>query len=388
MHPISVKARQATRFIDQSQQPSSSVPVEKNAVSATRRRSGLYVQGENESNLQLTLPSLELEVEEPLPAWAVSTLQCVSFFLQDPTKDTFLITLEDADRDHSKGNNEHDEFAHVVRYGGRARGAEIKEAAERFQVAFELTKRGQNTQGQGVAQGPGKTSRTEQRAPKEASKEIHAESFGKDVKSNGLLPRPQEPPQSRSPVLPPASPRKAPLAAAQAASPTPPASPPRGGLTREALERSQALLYAQEMDEQARRREIEEKMARSRGELTAGGMGRGQIHLPPVAIVGNKGQTSSLTRPRSSGSGMAHPGRAAARMDKDGVKLLRPESNGMTSHVPIYAAPPQILRNRSEPKRDVRAGRPAGQIGNIKPSFDPPAYQDGPPKFVLLQRPK
>lgn len=174
------------------------------------------------------------------------------------------------------------------------------------------------------------------------------------LRPDGMNARPQSP-------IPPPSPQKR------------PASPARGGLTKEALERSQALLEAQELEEAAKRRETSE-MHRVQNEQR-----RGLEHFATngTAVRPSGGAPITLlTRPRGQDVNLppGGHGRAPAKLDTDGIKLLRPDPNQ-----PISVLPRQPTRGTGKANGRSTGPPPVKTAGQVK---------EKAPPFVLLQRPK
>jgi len=341
------------------------------------------------------------ERDEGMPTYVASTLQCASFFrhIWELAEDAPILvvcpeTLDPAQAADRRENEEGE--PHIIRFGDRARGHAIRQWAEIMGIGcLDFTAPpplngggGQSRQLKG-GNGSGRenTGRNESRTTllKRSPPGVKASHEGQIPSMAAARPlgiAAQAPPPQPIRLLrpehaaigtrPPAllsSPQQQ-----QQHAPSQPTSPAlRGGLTKEALERSQALLEAQEMEEAAKRRETSE-MHRVQNEQRRGledqTVNGSTIRAPGGAPI------SLLARPRGQDVRLSPGGhgRAPAKMDKDGIKLLRPDPNQ-----PISVLPRQSNKG---------AGKANGKSNGPSQVKSTGQAREKPPPFVLLQRPK
>ena len=413
MHPISVKARQATRFIEEAQEKTRAQARQDGTLDEHelgQYRQGLWIQGDLEADNNLgweplaeiradeggaPTAAVEDEQESAMPHYVGSTLQCASYFrhIWELAEDGPILAISPEVQDltsteKQKMEEREEEEPHIVRFGDRARGLEMRQWAEIMGIgcldlALVGDKDGRNkamTYGQREPSRPNglpkggtgdKPNRTIMKRADGAGAASGKPNTAKQSEIQGLLaPVTQEPVRLQRPenvgarnatvVSAPASPKKANAAPAQGG---------LTGLTKEALERSQALLEAQEAQEEAKRRELSD-MQRVRNEQ------RRQLDQSVPGLISRPGAApvSLLARPRGQdvqvrSSSTSH-GRAPAKLDKDGIKLLRPDPN----------QPVSIL-----PRQNGRGGAKRGSNPPSKPAGQPAGAN---PPIALLQRPK
>jgi hypothetical protein len=405
MHSLSVKARQATRFIEDAQERTRDQARQEGNLDDFEPgefRQGLWIQDELETDNNLGWePLAEIRADqddgvgagddahdpqggEAMPNFVASTLQCASYFRhvwEFPEEAPILVICPETQNTMEDGVKE-EEASHIVRFGDRARGHAMKQWAEimgigclDFTVAPGV--QGRDHKG-GNGQGRVNGSRTDGKA--------NVKRDGTAVDGSGHGSQSGRPatriPASAGQSAQPIKLLRPEVSAIRPQSPVPPASPQKqssspargGGLTKEALERSQAILEAQEMEDAARRREASE-MHRVQNEQRRG-LERSTPGLIVRPAAAGGAPISLLTRPRAQdarGSPGGH-GRAPAKMDKDGIKLLRPDPNQ-----PVAVLPRQPSRGSNKAN---------GKSGNPPQAKSVAQAKERAPPLVLLQRPK
>lgn len=433
MHPISVRARQATRFIEKAQHKNASNGHAQTDDLSTLKP-GLWIQKADERDDQLVWePSREdpdtsdsKSFEEDLPKYVLATLQCASYFTKawqldsqtsvlalcaEPPEDRDEHFIEPPDGDSGGGGGGEGKIdeSNVAKYGDRARGFTLRYWADIFEIQYK----------EFISQEPPnpKQKQTSDQAGNKTSLVAHTQGIpGVPIH---VAPRIDDhhhhhPPNAS--IIPTAHKPSAP-------------APARTALTKEALERNQSLFDALAEQDDQRRREACDLQRVTNEDKRKLGHGGGLINIPAHSFARPSPPTmqhpSPALAPERAGGRRAvvtgsnhHPhhsspaisaasGRAPIRLDKDGVKLLRPEAVPTSyveapkrdslehdQHHQHHHHPSPGGRGSGKGRRGGRhsgGGRHQGNHpgrGAGRPNGE--TLADGPaqPKFTLLQRPK